>query len=98
MLDWLSGCVGPAAVDVSHFRVNLAMDVGLEAADRFLAACRSADPDLVWEPAWDVIVGIDFLPFWGGPDAVAAWRWDDRPPQETRALLEGFLAAALRRM
>lgn len=38
VVDWVNACIGPAEVDVAHCRVNLALLMGLEAADGFLKA------------------------------------------------------------
>ncbi len=97
VLDWLSGCVGPLAIDLAHLRSNLVMDVSSDAADAVLAAYLRDAPDDAWHPAWDVVDAIDFLPFWGDPREVEEWSWDHRPVSETRARFEARLTDAVRR-
>jgi aminoglycoside phosphotransferase (APT) family kinase protein len=68
VVDWSSACVGPAAVDVAHCRVNLALQRGSAAAEAFDSG----------DPAWDVRAALDFLPWAPGlaspsPDVVDAW-------------------------
>jgi aminoglycoside phosphotransferase (APT) family kinase protein len=53
IVDWVVACRGPAAVDVAHTRCNLALTDGIEAADRFLAEYRRADPSYAHHPWWD---------------------------------------------
>ena len=97
VLDWLSGCVGPLAIDLAHLRTNLAMDVGFDAADAILAEYGKSGLSDAWHPAWDVVDGIDFLPFWLGPQAVEEWRWDHRPIEETQQRFDRILGEAVRR-
>ncbi len=97
VLDWLSGCVGPVAADLAHLRVNLAMDHDMVAADAVLAAYREVGSDDVWDPIWDVIDAIDFLPYYEGQPAVEEWTWDARPAAETQARFDRFLTHAVRR-
>jgi aminoglycoside phosphotransferase (APT) family kinase protein len=40
VVDWTGGSWGPPSADLGHMRVNLAADLGVEVADRFLAAHR----------------------------------------------------------
>jgi aminoglycoside phosphotransferase (APT) family kinase protein len=62
IVDWAWACRGPASIDVSHCRVNLALASGTEVADAFLDCWRSEagtpDPD----PRWDLIDAVDMLP------------------------------------
>ena len=96
VLDWLSGCVGPAAIDLAHLRMNLAMDHDHDESEAVLAEYRTLGQDDAWHPAWDVIDAIDFLPYWLGLQAVADWAWDERPPAETQARFESILIRAVR--
>jgi aminoglycoside phosphotransferase (APT) family kinase protein len=97
VLDWLSGCVGPFAVDLAHLRTNLAMDHHIDAADAVLAAYRQVGPAGAWHPVWDVIDAVDMLPYYEGQQAVEEWRWDDRPATETQARFDRLLGLAVRR-
>lgn len=98
VLDWLSGCVGPVAIDLAHLRNNLAMDHDTTAADAVLDTYRALAPDHVWHPAWDVIDAVDFLPFYDSEQAVEEWRWDDRPAAETRARFDRLLSETVGRV
>jgi aminoglycoside phosphotransferase (APT) family kinase protein len=76
VVDWIGGSWGPPSVDLGHMRVNLAADLGLEVADRFLAA-HQALTGSGHHPWWDVACAVDVAPeapaAWGGvEDLVAA--------------------------
>jgi aminoglycoside phosphotransferase (APT) family kinase protein len=60
IVDWTTGCIGPASIDLAHMRVNHAWGFDLETADAFLDAWRvgSDDPD-AYHPFWDLIDAID---------------------------------------
>jgi aminoglycoside phosphotransferase (APT) family kinase protein len=94
VLDWLSGCVGPLAIDTAHLRTNLAMDHDIEAADAVLDAYGHE----AWHPAWDVIDAVDIVPYYHGEQAVEGWEWDDRPAAETRARFDRWLSEAVSRV
>jgi aminoglycoside phosphotransferase (APT) family kinase protein len=55
IVDWTTSSTGPAAVDLAHLRVNLAVDYGVAAAGAVLP-----HPDR--DPYWDVAVTMDFVP------------------------------------
>lgn len=60
-VDWVNACIGPAAVDVGHARVNLAMLTGVASADRFLKFYQvHAGENFIYSPYWDIISLIDF--------------------------------------
>jgi len=82
VVDWIGGSLGPPGVDLGHMRVNLAPDLGLEVADRFLAA-HQALTGLDHHPFWDVASAVDVAP----AEAPAAWRG-----------VEDLVAAALARL
>ena len=82
VVDWIGGSLGPPGVDLGHMRVNLAADLGLEVADRFLAA-HQALTGLDHHPFWDVASAVDVAP----AEAPAAWRG-----------VEDLVAAALARL
>jgi hypothetical protein len=58
VVDWTQASIGPAAVDLAHMRWNLALDHGLDAADRF-GRLAGAGPDQAY---WDVVTVLDVLP------------------------------------
>jgi hypothetical protein len=68
VVDWIGGSWGPPGVDLGHMRVNLAADLGLEVADRFLAA-HQALTGLDHHPFWDVASAVDVA-----PETPVAWR------------------------
>jgi aminoglycoside phosphotransferase (APT) family kinase protein len=68
VVDWIGGSWGPPSVDLGHMRVNLAADLGLAVADRFLAAHRALT-GFDHHPWWDVASAVDVAPE-TGPD----WR------------------------
>lgn len=90
--DWLSACLGPAGVDLGHFRVNLAADGLGDLGSAFVAAYRSAS-GRAHDPHWDVGAVIDFLPWYEGEEAVNGWPGEDGPTR--RSGLEDLLASAL---
>ena len=59
VVDWANACLGPAAVDVAHFRVNLAV----------LHGPATADAVLPGDPAWDLELAMGFLEWGPGADA-----------------------------
>jgi aminoglycoside phosphotransferase (APT) family kinase protein len=68
VVDWTGGSWGSPSVDLGHMRVNLAAELGLAVAERFLAAHRAltgADH----HPWWDVASAVDVA-----SEAPAAWR------------------------
>lgn len=54
VVDWANGCLGPAAVDVAHCRLNLALMYGADAADQFLSAYTARTSDFTYHPHWDI--------------------------------------------
>ena len=76
VVDWIGGSWGPPSADLGHMRVNLAADLGMAAADRFLAVHRALTR-FDHDPWWDVASAVDVAPevpaTWGGvEDLVAA--------------------------
>jgi aminoglycoside phosphotransferase (APT) family kinase protein len=88
VVDWIGGSLGPPSVDLGHMRVNLAMDLGLEVADRFLAAHRALT-GFDHHPYWDVASVVDVAPELGPASAA---------PDPELERLEELLAAALARL
>jgi aminoglycoside phosphotransferase (APT) family kinase protein len=84
IVDWTAASVGSPAVDLAHMRWNLAVDLGVDAADEFLARYRDVTGDEIQHlPYWDVVTAVDVLP---GIDA------------DPGSALEDFVAAALARL
>jgi aminoglycoside phosphotransferase (APT) family kinase protein len=67
VVDWVTGCVGPAGIDLARMRLNLVGDVGSGAAHAFARAYVAAggDPE-ARSPYWDLVDACDLL-----SDAVA---------------------------
>jgi aminoglycoside phosphotransferase (APT) family kinase protein len=59
VVDWVNACSGPAAADVSHCRMNLAMLYGAEAADAFLRAYGAEVRGFDYDPLWDLEAVFD---------------------------------------
>jgi aminoglycoside phosphotransferase (APT) family kinase protein len=70
VIDWSSASVGAPEVDVAHCRINLAVSLGLDAADRFLARYLERTGRDRYDPYWDLqdLVGaishIELDPEW----------------------------------
>jgi aminoglycoside phosphotransferase (APT) family kinase protein len=88
VVDWLGGSWGPPSVDLGHMRLNLTWDLGVEAADRFLAAHRALT-GFDHHPYWDVVAAVDCVPELEGPGP---------PPEPWLARTEDLVAAALARL
>jgi len=65
VVDFVEACVGPAAVDAAHMRLNLVRHMGLDAAARY-ACC----PGIVVDPRWDIVDACDLLV---PPSPAAPW-------------------------
>jgi Phosphotransferase enzyme family len=92
VVDWTHACIGPAAADVAHCRLNLTLLFGLEIADDFARRYGPLD-DLAWFDLVDVV----------GCGPVEAWRWRDAGrtdiTQDTLVQsLDDFLTAAVERL
>jgi len=85
VVDWVGGSWGPPSVDLGHMRVNLAWDLDLAVADRFLAAHRDLT-GFDHHPYWDVACAVDVVPELSS---------DDPPPDPTLQRMEELVAAAL---
>jgi aminoglycoside phosphotransferase (APT) family kinase protein len=55
IVDWTTGSRGPAAVDLAHLRVNLALAHGIAASGAVL-------PHPERHPYWDIAITLDFAP------------------------------------
>ncbi len=89
VVDWVEACIGPAAVDSSHMRVNLAVLHGPGMADGVIDG----------DPAWDIEAALDFVD-WSPPGAVDGWAgpWPHLSADVARGRLEAFVAEALARL
>ena len=85
IVDWTTGCVGPATIDLAHARMNLAWDFDMETADAFMEAGRSLELNLDVDPYWEVLDAVD---------ALMADRWVDAD-EGTLRRYEGYVARAL---
>ena len=83
VVDWGNACLGPAAFDLAHYRVNIASLVGPEVADRAFPG----------DPAWDIEAGLGYL----DPRNVDGWvgPWPRIQPSMARDRLEAFIANAV---
>jgi Phosphotransferase enzyme family len=88
VVDWIGGSWGPPSVDLGHMRLNLAWDLGVEVADRFLAAHRALT-GLDHHPYWDVVAAVDCVPELDSPGP---------PPDPWLRRMEDLVAAALARL
>jgi aminoglycoside phosphotransferase (APT) family kinase protein len=88
VVDWIGGSWGPPSVDLGHMRLNLTWDLGIEAADRFLAAHRALT-GFDHHPWWDVAAAVDCVP---EPDSSGP------PPEPWLQRMEDLVAAALARL
>jgi aminoglycoside phosphotransferase (APT) family kinase protein len=91
VVDWTHACLGPAAADVAHCRLNLALLFGLDVADEFSHRFGPLD-DLAW---FDVVDAVGTTP----PET---WRWHDAGRTDITIdslirALDDFLAAAVDR-
>jgi aminoglycoside phosphotransferase (APT) family kinase protein len=90
IVDWGNACLGPAAFDVSHYRVNIDQLHGQEATDAHMPG----------DPAWDVEAVLSFLDWWDGPARVDTWGgyWPQVAPDTARARLQRFARTAIDRL
>jgi aminoglycoside phosphotransferase (APT) family kinase protein len=91
VVDWTHACLGPAAVDVAHCRLNLTLLFGLDVADEFSRRFGPLD-DLAW---FDVVDAV-------GMEPPETWRWHDAGRTDITIdglarSLDDFLAAAVDR-
>jgi aminoglycoside phosphotransferase (APT) family kinase protein len=54
VIDWEPGCVGPPAIDYAHMRLNLAAQMGVQAARRY-----AKQPGIEIDPVWDIVDACD---------------------------------------
>lgn len=89
VVDWGNACLGPAAFDVAHYRVNLATLVGPELTDRRFPG----------DAAWDIEAALGYIDPWD-PVAREAWAgpWPHVPAATARTRLEAFVGRAVARL
>jgi aminoglycoside phosphotransferase (APT) family kinase protein len=63
VVDWLEACAGPAAVDVGHCRLNLALLFSADVAERF-RELYEAEAGRAVDPWWDVHALLSYGPSW----------------------------------
>jgi aminoglycoside phosphotransferase (APT) family kinase protein len=86
VVDWGNACVGPAAFDLAHYRVNLATLFGPEVADARLPG----------DPAWDIEAALGFIDPWDtGARDTWVGPWPHTSAEEARSRLEEFVTRAL---
>ncbi|GAB4572638.1 MAG: hypothetical protein Kow0077_12590 [Anaerolineae bacterium] len=74
VVDWPNACLGPAHVDLSHCRANLAQLYGVEVADGFLAAYqRRTGSTFEWNPVRDILGLIDMIGADAPPGVYPGW-------------------------
>ncbi|MFA5551539.1 MAG: phosphotransferase [Trueperaceae bacterium] len=59
VVDWVNACLGPAASDVSHCRIDLLKMKGPAAADLFLREYRALRGGFAYDPVWDLEAVFD---------------------------------------
>ncbi len=72
VIDWVSACLGPPAVDAGHCRWNLAELFGVETADAFLERWLAETGATSHDPYWDIACLLD-----AGPSGDALRGWHD---------------------
>src|SRR5699024_12786739 len=72
VVDWVTACIAPLAVDVGPCPVNLAQLYSVETADAFLDCYRALNHHFVYAPSWDIVSLVDILS--GEPEVSPGWR------------------------
>ncbi|HEY0239404.1 MAG TPA: aminoglycoside phosphotransferase family protein [Friedmanniella sp.] len=60
VVDWVSSCAGPPEEDVGHCRANLAIRLGQDWADEFLAVWQELTGKRDYHPYWDLTNVVSF--------------------------------------
>ncbi|WP_433170836.1 phosphotransferase family protein [Actinoallomurus sp. CA-150999] len=76
IVDWTTGCRGPYGVDLARMRINLAIEYGVEVAERFLAVYQATVGHDGRHPYWDLLDAADMIL--------------DMPVPETQAVADGY--------
>ncbi len=61
IVDWLTGCAGPYAVDLARAGINLAMDYGVEVAEEFAQRYGALCGRDVRHPYWELLDAADLI-------------------------------------
>jgi aminoglycoside phosphotransferase (APT) family kinase protein len=61
IVDWTTGCRGPYGIDVARMRINLAMDYGVEVAERFQTIYHEVTGQVTRHPYWDLTDAADAI-------------------------------------
>lgn len=67
IVDWLTGCRGPFAVDLARMGINLAMEYGVEVAEEFAQRYAAACGRDVRHPYWELLDAADMILDLPGP-------------------------------
>lgn len=60
VVDWVSSCAGPPEEDIGHCRANLAIRLGQDWADEFLAIWQRLTGKRDYHPYWDLTNVVSF--------------------------------------
>jgi aminoglycoside phosphotransferase (APT) family kinase protein len=60
VVDWVSSCAGPPEEDIGHCRANLAIRLGQDWADEFLAIWQELTGKRDYHPYWDLANVVSF--------------------------------------
>lgn len=60
VVDWVSSCAGPPEGDIGHCRANLAIRLGQDWADEFLAIWQDLTGKREYHPYWDLTNVVSF--------------------------------------
>ena len=93
--DWLESCVGPAGMDLAHFKSNAIGLWGIEAASTIEAAADRLG--VSHGPFWDLLGAIDGSPTGPNPAQWADAGRDDLTTEELRGRLDGYVARCVER-
>jgi aminoglycoside phosphotransferase (APT) family kinase protein len=80
VVDWPTAAWGPPGIDLARMRINLASELGLEVAARFLEIYDEVDGQSEdRHPYWDLLDAVDSLPEaeeQAPADAAESLKWD----------------------
>lgn len=72
VVDWTSGCRGPAGIDVGHCRSNLVQLYGVSVSNQFLQYYMEHNSQFHYDPYWDICCLLDMTSF-GEIEVYAGW-------------------------
>jgi aminoglycoside phosphotransferase (APT) family kinase protein len=76
IVDWLTGCRGPYGIDLARMRISLAIEYGVEVAERFRAIYLGTTGQDGHHPYWDLLDAADMIL--------------DMPVPQTQAVADGY--------